>query len=357
MSVGSLTPGFLYFLELEPIDNYGPFPFYKLGFTKDSVPRRINELKTGNPFKIDPKDFFYSEAGGHIELKLHRKYQKNRIRNLEWFRFDSEAEINEVIQQARMWDAELKDIVTAVRDLDTVVSNGQTIEATDEVKELAEEYKAKEKQKVVAKREQTEHEEIIKAEALKQGAVITGSLRVNVATAGKSYDWAAIQTQYAEQWAECLRGKMIKNTSAFHADYQFKRKEVPESDEAKNRRLDNIEKLEQMLDVFTDEEVKEVAPNETVLASLEVLAKKKRQLDYLKYETLELTMKVALACGENEAIKGVFDWKRTEVDDVAGQKRQFRRSYKDLLIQKPVAEDSKVGTPSLKVITPGTSKS
>ena len=45
MAVGSLTPGFLYFLELEPIDNYGPFPFYKLGFTKDSVDRRIDDSK------------------------------------------------------------------------------------------------------------------------------------------------------------------------------------------------------------------------------------------------------------------------------------------------------------------------
>ena len=218
MAVGSLAPGFLYFLELEPIDNYGPFPFYKLGFTKDSVPRRINELKTGNPFKIDAKDFFYSEAGGHIELKLHRRYQKNRIRNLEWFRFDSEAEINEVIQQARIWDAELKDIVTTVRHLDTVVSNGETIEATDAVKELAEEYKAKEKQKVIAQRERTEHEEIIKAEALKQGTVITGSLKVSVSKANPAYDWKAIQTQHAEQWAECFQGKTIKNTSSFHAE-------------------------------------------------------------------------------------------------------------------------------------------
>ena len=61
--------------------------------------------------------------------------------------FDSEAEINEVIQQARMWDAELKDIVTTVRRLDTVVSNGETIEATDAVKELAKNTKPKKNKK------------------------------------------------------------------------------------------------------------------------------------------------------------------------------------------------------------------
>ena len=61
-------------------------------------------------------------------------------------------------------------------------------------------------------------------------------------------------------------------------------------------------------------------------------------------------MKVALACGENNAIEGVFDWERTEVDDIEGQKRQFRRSHKDLLIQKPIAEDSKAGSVSLRVI-------
>tara|TARA_R100000995_G_scaffold22436_1_gene9596 strand:- start:790 stop:1839 length:1050 start_codon:yes stop_codon:yes gene_type:complete len=349
MAVGSLAPGILYFLELEPIDSYGPFPFYKLGYTKDDVKDRINQLKTGNPFTIIAKDFFHSEAAGHIELKLHRKYQKNN-QNLEWFRFDSEAEINEVIQQARMWDAELKDVVTTVRELDIVVSNGETIEATDAVKELAEEYKAKDKQRQVAVREQDEHKQIIIAEALKQGAVITGSLTAKVATAGISYDWDAIQTQYADQWAECLRGKKIKNPSAFHTDYRINAREVPESDEAKDRRLDNKSKLEEMLDVFADEEVKEVDPNETVLASQEVLAKKKRQLDYLKYEMLELKMKVALACGENNAINGVFNWERTEVDDIEGQKRQFRRSHKDLLIQKPVAEDSKVGSVTLRVI-------
>ena len=356
MAVGSLAPGFLYFLELEPIDNYGPFPFYKLGYTKDSVDRRIDGLKTGNPFTIRAKEHFYSEAAGHIELKLHRKYSKNN-QNLEWFRFDSEAEINEVIQQARIWDAELKDVVTQVRKLDETVSNGKTIEASSEVKELAEEYKAKDKQRQVAVREQNEHKEIIIAEGLSQGVVFEGALKRSVSKANPGYDWKAIQTQHAEQWAECLRGKTIKNTSSFHADYQVKKNEIPESAEAKDRRLDNEEKLKKMLDVFTDEEVKEVPPNETVLASLEVLAKKKRQLDYLKYETHELKMKIALACGENEAIKGVFNWKRTEVDDIGRQQRQFKRSYRDLLIQKPVSENSKAGTLSLKVITPGTSKS
>mgnify|MGYP003116841200 FL=1 len=349
MAVGSLTPGFLYFLELEPIDNYGPFPFYKLGYTKDSVDRRIDGLKTGNPFTIRAKEHFYSEAAGHIELKLHRKYSKNN-QNLEWFRFDSEAEINEVIQQARIWDAELKDVVTQVRKLDETVSNGETIEASSEVKELAEEYKAKDKQRQVAVREQNEHKEIIKAEGLSQGVVFEGALKTSVSKANPGYDWKAIQTQHAEQWAECLRGKTIKNTSSFHADYRVNAREVPESDEAKQRRLDNETKLKEMLDVFSGEDVKEVAPNNTVLESLEVLAKKKRQLDYLKYEMLEIKMKVALACGENNAIEGVFDWERTEVDDIEGQKRQFRRSYKDLLIQKPIAEDSKAGSVSLRVI-------
>ena len=69
-------------------------------------------------------------------------------------------------------------------------------------------------------------------------------------------DWKAIQTQHAEQWAECFQGKTIKNTSSFHADYQVKKNEIPESAEAKDRRLDNEEKLKKMLDVFTDEEAR-----------------------------------------------------------------------------------------------------
>ena len=349
MAVGTLTPGFLYFLELEPIDNYGPFPFYKLGYTKDSVADRINQLKTGNPFTIGAKDFFHSEAAGHIELKLHRKYSKNN-QNLEWFRFDSEAEINEVIQQARIWDAELKDVVTAVRKLDETVSNGQSIEPTAEVVALAQEYKDKDKQRQIAVREQDEHKQIIIAEGLSQGVVIEGALKVNVSKAGISYDWDAIQTQHAEQWAECVRPLKISNPSAFNKDYRVNAREVPEDDEAKERRLANKTKLEEMLDVFSDEDVKEVPPNETVRASQEVLAKKKRQLDYLKYEMLEIKMKVALACGENNEINGVFNWIRTEVEDTEGQKRQFRRSYKDLLIQKPVAEDSAAGSVTLRVI-------
>jgi hypothetical protein len=348
MAVGTLTPGILYFLQLEPIGDFGPFPFYKLGYTKDNVETRINQLKTGNPFIISVKDHFHSEAAGHIELKLHRKYQKNN-QNLEWFRFDSEDVINEVIEQARKWDAELRDVVTKVRELDDTVSNGQSISATDEVLALAGEYKTKDEQRQTALRELDEHKQIIIAEGLMQGAVIEGALQAKVSTARPDYDWDAIQIQHAEPWADCKRPMKIKNPSSFNADYRKNKREIPESDKAKKRRLSNSERLAEMQDVFADDEVKQVPPNATVRASQQVIAKKKRQIDYLKYEALEIKMKVALACDESDAIDGVFNWVRTEIEDTAGQQRQFKRKYRVLLIQKPISDSSKAGKVTLRV--------
>ena len=86
---GSLTinPGNVYFLELLDPSNAFDIPFYKIGITKKEVPERINQLQTGNPFKILSHNWLESRAMEMVEKYLHNLYSSNRIRR-EWFRFN-----------------------------------------------------------------------------------------------------------------------------------------------------------------------------------------------------------------------------------------------------------------------------
>ena len=65
---------------------------YKIGFTKGSVYKRINELQTGCPYKINVVDTYTSEYGMIIEQTLHNVFSYKKTHG-EWFELGVEDEM------------------------------------------------------------------------------------------------------------------------------------------------------------------------------------------------------------------------------------------------------------------------
>ena len=124
----------LYFLALEDPAGGPVPPFYKIGTTTDTVDKRIRQLQTGNPFRIVPHRTFEVEGAELVERHLHRLFTAKR-RLLEWFTL-SEDELEEVIEEARVFADEVEELVVEVRDLDQTHSTDVVIDPTPEMLDL-----------------------------------------------------------------------------------------------------------------------------------------------------------------------------------------------------------------------------
>ena len=57
---------------------------YKIGYTRRDITKRINEIKTGNPQKIEVIHLFESKYHAKIETWMHNLHASKRMEG-EWF--------------------------------------------------------------------------------------------------------------------------------------------------------------------------------------------------------------------------------------------------------------------------------
>lgn len=61
---------------------------YKIGITRREVSKRIDDLKTGNPYEFKIESVFFAKKfGNSIESRLHFHFKSKQI-NREWFSLD-----------------------------------------------------------------------------------------------------------------------------------------------------------------------------------------------------------------------------------------------------------------------------
>ena len=130
----NLKPGHVYFLRMVDASGRYEFPYVKVGITEGAVPRRIDQLQTGNPFEIVAWDSFASEAAQLVERHIHHTYAQRRVR-LEWLHFE-ESELAALVLAARSYSDEVSQKAEAVRNFDLRASNGAIIESTVETRAL-----------------------------------------------------------------------------------------------------------------------------------------------------------------------------------------------------------------------------
>ena len=133
-----LDEGHVYILNEED-DRTGSSDYYKIGMvSKDrSVKDRIEkDHQTGNPRLVVDIHSFHSEAPFFVERHLHKHFAQFRVRR-EWFRLTKD-ELEQVKQEAKLYDDVIGPKVAAVRDFSANQSNGSMISLSgDEEKEIS----------------------------------------------------------------------------------------------------------------------------------------------------------------------------------------------------------------------------
>ena len=111
----------LYFLTLvDPLDPDRDFGLVKVGITKGAVERRIENLQTGNPFRLRYTDSFQSPVARALECWIHRTHH---MAHLEWLRL-SHAEIPALVAKAQVENVRLCEIADARARWSLTESNG-----------------------------------------------------------------------------------------------------------------------------------------------------------------------------------------------------------------------------------------
>lgn len=84
--------GYVY-LILE-VDKNGD-EFYKIGISKNEPKKRLKQLQTGNPNKIDILKYYESKNYKKVEKWLHNKFSlKKTESNNEWFKLEDQDVLN-----------------------------------------------------------------------------------------------------------------------------------------------------------------------------------------------------------------------------------------------------------------------
>lgn len=73
----------IYLLKIDTPDSR----LYKIGSTRKSIPKRIQQLQTGCPYEIKLVDYYESEFGQLIERNLHHQFNHQQTFG-EWFNLD-----------------------------------------------------------------------------------------------------------------------------------------------------------------------------------------------------------------------------------------------------------------------------
>ena len=76
--------------------------FFKIGYTKGCVNKRISSCQTGNPYEITLHGYYFATNAVSLESYLHKAFKNNRVMG-EWFKLDDEKvkEIPEVVHRYR----------------------------------------------------------------------------------------------------------------------------------------------------------------------------------------------------------------------------------------------------------------
>lgn len=80
----------VYLLQLEGTN------VYKIGYTKSNPQKRIDNLQTGNPYKLILIEFYATKRASKLEAALHNRYNSHKVNEDEykllgeWFQFDND---------------------------------------------------------------------------------------------------------------------------------------------------------------------------------------------------------------------------------------------------------------------------
>jgi hypothetical protein len=127
----SSEPGTVYFLSLvDPTDPDRDFRLVKVGITTNDVEQRIQDLQTGNPYRIRCVAAFPTPVARQVEHWVHRA-NAARVAHLEWLRA-ARLEIPALVSSAQLEEKRLASIAAAKARWSHWISNNQERKAGTE---------------------------------------------------------------------------------------------------------------------------------------------------------------------------------------------------------------------------------
>jgi hypothetical protein len=108
----------------DPKNPQHDFGLVKVGLTRSDVYKRIDQLQTGNPFRIRRADHFWSPFARLVENQVHRAHA-SKGKQLEWLLFESSA-IPDLVQMAKEQSERLAAIAKAVANWSSLESDGKS---------------------------------------------------------------------------------------------------------------------------------------------------------------------------------------------------------------------------------------
>jgi hypothetical protein len=291
----SYKSGEIYFLREAGEQGYSPF--VKVGLVADGrvSQDRLVEHQTGNPRKLELPEghVVRTDLVSRVESQLHSRFSTLRVGG-EWFSFESDAQLQSVIDHAQELAKEAATLVPLILEaerLELLASNGETRPADEDLIKLGHDLaSAKAKAKLCAVEVDRISQKLKAAEEL--GETVPSRTRVFQ----PKFDQTALEADFPD-----LAKKYLVAKDAWTQRFLTKSK-LPADYEPEGTFTSELMEIRKHIDLVE-------SPSDFALLSAPSLwLTKLKALVAWDLDILEVRLKVA--CGQFEAIEGVCSWKR-----------------------------------------------
>ena len=339
MAVPTLTAGTLYIDRDRDVRTGEWGPYVKIGIVRDgkTPEQRVKELQTGNPRRVHTIKTYASPMVESLETRLHHNFATMWVRG-EWFEMDENFVNNELDQHIRTYIEEQNEAIEYHRqreDLKSTESNGTVREPTEDEKELHAKYIEVKIQNDVLNAQS----QILKAKLMAemgQGGGVNGILKLVKRTtpekttpAHKKFDSKSFKEKYPELYAQLV----VVSQSAPKGSLSMKKipalnKQDPDLRELEKASKESCDGLK-----LTNCDYESIEPTEVLkqihLEHIKLLG----EIFNTELEMERIKSKLAVALGDDEAIRDILVWKRVS-------KTQEKLDSKRVHEEQPEAYDA-----------------
>lgn len=281
----------------------GRTPYVKVGLVVSKEGRnsysRLLEHQTGNPrtLFLNKDDIVQTDAVTRVEALLHRIFANKRI-NGEWFRLDTEAELQEVVQKARDLSKEIEPFIPKfelAEQLKNQASNAQKKPATEQDMANAKLLAAAKLKLKMCKSLKAELTQLLTV-IYNEGGSVAGVAGTQVKKFQPEFDEEKFKAENPEIWESYLAEESKWSQSFLPKDKSVKLEDLDEEiqkDFAEIRKIIDEVSVSKNVALLNEPNLK--------LANIEGLA---------KWEEDFLIAELKISIGEFEEIEGVCTWKR-----------------------------------------------
>ena len=323
-----LTPGEIYFIGEVDVRSKEPSSYVKIGLVRERDDKRVDERvlehQTGNPRQLTLLRSIKTPCVSKVENHLHRSFATCQVSG-EWFHLDSSGlEESMTLCHQLADDADRRSVfVETAKVLGSQVSNGQTLEPTDEMKDLHQ-------QLLVAKYGTSlcgELGKLVKVvlDELTDKGVDTSLYVTRQMKAGKKgFDEKQLQADHPDLYAQFVLTDEKFKQGALNITglrkFEIAPSEISEEFGSIHQRIVDVSELARR---------GEISPDDFYELYLEVLG---HEVSF-EWTTIFIDAELKANVGEFEGIIGVCKWKREMKIEEKFDKAAFSEAHSDLAEQ------------------------